>query len=191
MTEPNNLFRYILQELHFTVPDSCDLFLFTEVMRSELHQPTVLLMDRIDIGLKAPELNYQFWWGIRSLVTNGTNGNLGLLLASPELPTEVRPAGGDNQPSPFLNIIAKIVKLGPLTDEEARELLQQTPQPFDDADKEWILGESRRWPALLQLLLDARLRALDENETGDDWKKEGLERIQKDGYLSKLKSLTN
>jgi polyhydroxyalkanoate synthesis regulator phasin len=144
-------------------------------------------MDRIDVGLKAPKLNYQFWWGIRSLVTNGTNGNLGLLLASPQLPTQAIPSGCDNQPSPFLNIIAQIVKLGPLTDEEARELLQQTPQPFDDADKKWILKESRRWPALLQVLLDARLRAIDEMQSGGRLeKKEGLERIKNDGYLSNL-----
>jgi polyhydroxyalkanoate synthesis regulator phasin len=103
-----------------------------------------------------------------------------------ELPAQVIPSGCDNQPSPFLNIIAQIVKLGPLTDEEARELLQQTPQPFDDADKKWILKESRRWPALLQVLLDARLRAIDEMQSGDAWKKEGLERINNDGYLSNL-----
>jgi len=186
MTEPINFFSYILQELHFTIPRRCDLRQFTEVMRNQLHQPTVLLMDRIDVGLEASGLDYRFWWGIRSLVLNGTNGNLGLLLASPELPTEVRPRGGESQPSPFLNIIAEIVELGPLAAVEARELLRHAPQPFDEADTEWILTESGCWPALLQVLLDARLRAIDENEIGDAWKKEGLERIQNDGYLSNL-----
>jgi len=39
-------------------------------MRNELHKPTVILMARIDVGLQSPELNYQFWWGIRALVTD-------------------------------------------------------------------------------------------------------------------------
>jgi len=186
MTEQKNLFSYILQELHFTVPEPCNFFQFTQIMRSELLKPTVLLMDRIDVGLETSELDYRFWWGIRSLVTNDTNGNLGLLLASPKLPTPAMPCSCANQPSPFLNIFSEIVELEPLTDKEARELLQHAPQPFDDADKKWILKESGCWPALLQVLLDVRLRAIDENEIGDAWKKEGLERIQKDGYLSNL-----
>jgi hypothetical protein len=191
MCEQEPLLCYLLEELNIPVPEPCNLSHFTKVMRRELQQPTVILMDRIDVGLQSPQLNYQFWWAIRALVTNYTNGNLGLLVASPQLPTEVMPTGGENQPSPFLNIIAEIVKLGPLIENEARELLKHTPQPFAEADVEWILENSGRWPALLQILCDVRLRALNEGEKGEDWKKEGLARIENDRYLSNLKSQTN
>jgi len=30
-------------------------------------------------------------------------------------------------------------------------------EPFDEPDKKWFIKESRRWPALLQVLSDARL----------------------------------
>ncbi len=178
MCEQEPLLCYLLEELNIPVPEPCNLAHFTKVMRRELQQPTVILMDRIDVGLQSPQLDYQFWWAIRALVTNYTNGNLGLLVASPQPPTEVMPTGGDNQPSPFLNIIAEIVKLGPLTENEARELLEHTPQPFAEADVEWILKNSGRWPALLQILCDVRLRALEEREQGEGWKKEGLARIK-------------
>jgi hypothetical protein len=39
-------------------------------MPRELQQPTVILMDRIDVGLQSPQLDYQFWWAIRALITN-------------------------------------------------------------------------------------------------------------------------
>lgn len=179
MREEESLLGYILQELNLTVPSPCHLQNFTDVMRNELHKPTVLLMDRIDVGLQTPTLNYSFWWGIRSLIINQMNGRLGLLVASPQLPTELIPKNGDNQPSPFLNIFAETVKLGPFTDGgEARELLQCSPQPFAEADMEWILENSGRWPALVQILGDARLRALEEGEIGEEWKEEGLARIE-------------
>jgi hypothetical protein len=102
-----------------------------------------------------------------------TNGNLGLLVASHQPPTEVMPTGGDNQPSPFLNIIAEIVKLGPLTENEACELLEHTPKRFAEADIEWILKESERWPALLQILCDVRLWPLEEGNRGKAGKTKG------------------
>ncbi|RKZ71064.1 MAG: hypothetical protein DRR19_32855 [Candidatus Parabeggiatoa sp. nov. 1] len=80
------------------------------------------------------------------------------------------PVWGDNQPSPFLNIIGETVKLGPFTDSEARELLKHTPQPFAETDVEWILEKSGGKPALLQILCDVRLTALEEGETGEGWK---------------------
>jgi hypothetical protein len=178
MREEERLLSYILQTLNLTVPNPCHLPDFTDVMRSELYNPTVLLMDRIDVGLQAPALNYQFWWGIRSLVINQMNGKLGLLVASPQLPTELIPKNGDNQPSPFLNIFAETVKLGPFTENEARELLKCSPQPFAEADVEWILEKSSRCPALVQILCDVRLTTLEEGETGEEWKEKGLVRLE-------------
>ncbi len=72
----------------------------------------------------------------------------------------------------------EFVKLGPLTENEARELLKHTPQPFAEADVEWILENSGRWPALLQIWCDVRLQALKEEEQGEGWKNEGLARIK-------------
>jgi transcriptional regulator with XRE-family HTH domain len=178
MCEEERLLTYILKELDLTVPSPCDLFHFTDIMRHELHKPTVLLMDRIDIALQAEALNYQFWWGIRSLVINDLKGRLGLLVASPQLPTELIPKGGDSQPSPFLNIFADVLTLEPFEESEARELLRYSPQPLDEADVEWILENSGRWPALVQMLCDMRLKM-----SGEGWKEEGLKRIEPYRYL--------
>jgi transcriptional regulator with XRE-family HTH domain len=181
MSEEERLLTYILKALNLTVPSPCRLSDFIDVMRYELHKPTVLLFDRIDIGLQAEALNYQFWWGIRSLVINDLKGRLGLLVASPQLPTELIPKGADNQPSPFLNIFADVLTLGPFEESEARELLHYSPQPLDEAEAEWILENSGRWPVLLQMLCDVRLMAL--GETGEGWKAEGLKRIELYQYL--------
>ena len=178
MCEVERLLTYILKELNLTVPSPCDLFHFIDVMRYELHKPTVLLMDRIDIALQAEALNYQFWWGIRSLVINDLKGRLGLLVASPQLPTELIPKGGDNQPSPFLNIFADVLTLESFEESEARKLLQSSPQPLDEADVEWILENSGRWPALVQMLCDMRLKM-----SGEGWKEVGLKRIEPYRYL--------
>jgi hypothetical protein len=170
MCEQEPLLRYLLTELNMPVPNPCDLAHFTDTVRSQLQKPTVILMDKIEVALQSPQLDYQFWWGIRALITTQTNGKIGLLVASHLSPPELIPQGSENKPSPLLNIVGDVVTLGPFADTEARELFQHTPLPFAEADIQWILETSERWPAQLQQLCDARLTALEEGETDEAWK---------------------
>ena len=178
MCEEERLLRYLLTEMQLTVPEPCNLTEFTDVIRSELRKPTVLLMDEINVALQSPELDYRFWWGIRALVGNQTNGLLGLLIASYKSPLELTPSGGADKPSPFLNIIGQVLQLGPFTEAEARELLAHLPQQLTDEAIEWILETTGCWPALLQILCDTYLLAMEEEQSEEEWRTEALERMR-------------
>jgi hypothetical protein len=62
-------------------------------------------------------------------------------------------------------------------------LIASSPRPFNPVDEAWILAHSERWPALLQILCHTRLTALEEGQTGDTWREEGLRRIAPYRYL--------
>ncbi|MCC3528734.1 MAG: ATP-binding protein [Microcoleus sp. PH2017_22_RUC_O_B] len=171
------LLRYILESLKMNVPSPCDLDRFMDVVSRNLHQPTVILLDEIGVGLqRCPELDDGFWESLRSLATNQTNGNLGFVLAAPESPIEL--ASNTGHSSPFFNIFGYTTTLGAMTETEARELIGSSPIPFADEDVEWILAQSQCWPLLLQILCRERLFSLEEGETGDDWHEEGLQQIK-------------
>ncbi|WP_293354233.1 MULTISPECIES: ATP-binding protein [unclassified Microcoleus] len=171
------LLRYILESLKMAVPNPCDLDRFMDVVSYNLHQPTVILLDEIGVGLqRCPELDDGFWESLRSLTTNQTNGNLGFVLASPESPIELATSTGHS--SPFFNIFGYTTTLGAMTEAEARELIGSSPIPFADEDVEWILNQSECWPLLLQILCRERLFSLEEGETGDDWRETGLEQVK-------------
>ena len=171
------LLRYILECLKMAVPNPCDLDRFMDVVSRNLHQPTVILLDEIGVGLqRCPELDDGFWESLRSLATNQTNGNLGFVLAAPESPIELATNTGHS--SPFFNIFGYTTTLGTMTEAEARELIGSSPSPFTDEDVEWILTQSQCWPLFLQILCRERLFSLEEGETGDNWHEEGLEQIE-------------
>lgn len=171
------LLRYILECLKLQVPSPCDLDRFMDAVSSNLDRPTVILLDEIGVGLqRCPELDDCFWESLRSLATNQTNGNLGFVLATPESPIELAKNTGHS--SPFFNIFGYTAYLGALTEAEARELIVSSPVPFSDSDVEWILKESKCWPLLLQILCRERLFSLEDGETGDDWRKAGLEQLK-------------
>lgn len=170
------LLRYILESLKMQVPNPCDLDRFMDVVSSNLHQPTIILLDEIGVGLqRCPELDDEFWESLRSLAPQ-TNGNLGFVLATPESPLEL--ARNTGHSSPFFNIFGSTTILGALTEGEARELIASSPIPFPDGDVEWILTQSERWPLLLQILCRERLFSLEEEEIGDDWREEALEQLK-------------
>jgi hypothetical protein len=73
--------------------------------------------------------------------------------------------------------------LGPLSEEEARQLIQSSPIPFSQSDADWIIQHSGCWPALLQILCSTRLVALQENQTDEIWKADALANIQPYRYL--------
>ncbi|MEQ9232767.1 MAG: hypothetical protein RIG66_01605 [Coleofasciculus sp. E2-BRE-01] len=113
---------------------------------------------------------------MRSLATNQTGGNLAFVLATPESPLDLASHTGHS--SPFFNIFGYTAYLGALTEVEARELIDSSPIPFPVEDVTWILEKSQCLPLLLQILCRERLFSLEEGETGDDWREEGLRQIE-------------
>jgi serine/threonine protein kinase len=180
MTRRERLLRHILSSLDMPVPSPCDLDTFMDVFSQHLQRPTVILMDEIGAGLASPELDQSFWYSLRSLVSHHTAGHLAFVLTSHSSPAQLAQDRG--KPSPFFNIFQSL-ELGPLTGAEARELIASSPQSFPPADVDWILEQSRRWPCLLQILCQARLHALEEGETDDGWREQGLRQIDSFRYL--------
>ncbi len=175
------LMTFILRALNFPVPTPCDLVQFVDIITRYLSQPTVILMDEIQIALTNPDFTQQFWWSLRSLVSNLTEGRLALIIAAQRNPAEL--AIDHGRPSPFLNIFGHTINLGPLTAEEALELISSSPKPFDPEDVDWILEKSGRWPALLQILCSTRLVALSDDPSSDNWKLDGLSNITPYNHL--------
>jgi hypothetical protein len=126
-------------------------------------------------------LDQQFWWSLRSLGSNYTEGKLGFVLTAHEAPDLLAREHG--KPSPFFNIFGHTVNLGPFTESEARALIGSSPHPFSGDDVEWIIAKSGCWPALLQILCDTCLTALTEGQTGFAWRSEGMRRLESFGYL--------
>jgi hypothetical protein len=180
MGNRDRLLRHLLASLDMPAPDPCNLDTFLDVVSHYLQTPAVVLMDEIGAGLASPELDEPFWWGLRSLASNYTGGNLAFLLTSHSPPAQL--AQDHGKPSPFFNIFHAL-ELGPFTDAEARELIGSSPQSFDAVDEAWMMDQSGRWPCLLQILCQTRLTALEEGQTGDAWREEGLRQIAPFRYL--------
>jgi hypothetical protein len=85
--------------------------------------------------------------------------------------------------SPFFNIFGYTAILKPLTETEARVLIDSSPISFAPDDVEWILEQSGRWPILLQILCRERLITLEDGETDITWREEGLQQIAPFQYL--------
>ena len=176
MGSQKRLFAHILNTLEIPVPAECDMLDFIDAMIDHVDSPTVLILDEIGAALEAPELDMPFWWSLRSLGTNLTNGNLGYLIASHEPPMQVAEEQG--KPSPFFNIFGHVIQLGPIQQADARALIASAPIAFDTADIEWILLQSKCWPALLQTLCHTRLATLEDGVTNESWRAEALIRMQ-------------
>ncbi len=168
-------FEYFLHQLNFPVPVPCDLIQFVDTVCRHLTNPTVVLMDEIQIAMSTPEFDQTFWWGLRSLATNLTEGKLAFIIASQRGPEALQI--DQAKPSPFLNIFGHLVQLGPFSPEEAHQLITSSPLPFAEEDTRWIIEQSKCWPALIQILCSMRLQALNENEPGALWKTEALQAI--------------
>jgi len=170
--KPDSFLRLILETLNIPAPDEHhDFAKLTEIFENNLDRATVLLIDQIEKGLQLPALDQPFWGNLRYL-GNHCNGKLGFCVTSRQsIDKLIKTAHQLGKPSPFFNIFGQI-ELGPLTEQEARELLQYVSLSQDDA--EWILEKSHYWPVLLQVLCQIRL------DSENDWKKVGLETIEKD-----------
>ncbi|TBR60508.1 AAA family ATPase [Westiellopsis prolifica IICB1] len=190
MQSREGLLGYILESLNLmsNIPrrdssfqqdnsESIDLDLFMDAVSHNLHNPTVILLDEIGVGLqRCPELNDEFWESLRSLATNHTNGNLAFILATNQSPIELAHKNGHS--SPFFNIFGYTAYLGSLTEIEARELIASSPIAFSQEDVEWILHQSRCLPLLLQILCRERLFSLEEVPNNSSWREEALKQIE-------------
>jgi len=170
------LLRYFSDHLGLPAPERSDLVSFSNVAKQHLRTPSVILMDEIEVALhRYPELDNEFWEGLRALATTEVGGNLSFVIAATESPAVVARQNGIG--SPFFNIFARRVELGPIAESEATALISSSPIPFLPADVEWIIAESGRWPILLQILCYERLLALLDGATDDAWREEGLRQV--------------
>ncbi|KAB8320903.1 ATP-binding protein [Tolypothrix campylonemoides VB511288] len=181
MASRERLLGYILECLNLKVQMPSNLDYFMDIVSDNLHNPTVILLDEIGVGLqRCPELDDGFWESLRSLATNHTRGNLAFVLATHESPIEL--ARNTGHSSPFFNIFGYTATLGAVTEGEARELIASSPIPFREEDVEWILHKSQRLPLLLQILCRERLFSLEDGDT-DNWQEEGLQQIKPFAHL--------
>ena len=182
MCSREGLLRYLLDCLSLKQPGNIDLDRFLDTVSDNLKSRTVILMDEISVAMqRCPELDNSLWEGMRSLATNLVDGNLAFVLAAPDLPQHL--AGESGLGSPFFNIFGYTATLGPLTTVEAEELLSSSPIPFSTDDIDWILTQSGRWPILLQILARERLMALESDESGNEWREEGLRQMARFRHL--------
>ncbi|MEZ4867316.1 MAG: toll/interleukin-1 receptor domain-containing protein [Caldilineaceae bacterium] len=185
MSTQAGFLRYLLTSLDLPIPDPCNMDHFNEVISQNLRSPTIVLLDEIGVALQSyQEFDRAFWQNLRALATTQTRGNLAFVLAAHENPARL--ADDNNKSSPFFNIFGFTLTLGPLTDNEALDLIASSPLPFPDEDSAWILEQSARWPILLQALCRERLLALEDGETGDGWRAEGLRQMEPFRHLLDL-----
>lgn len=187
MSNKERVLGKILQSINLTIPDPCNLDQFMDKIDGNITSPTVILMDEVGVALqRCPELNDSFWECLRSLVSSPqTDGNLAYILSTRESPQLLAQKSGIS--SPFFNIFGYVAELGPLTQGEAEELINDSPIAFADDDISWILNESKRWPLLIQILCRIRLLSLQENIDDNNWKNEGLKQIS---YYLELNNLS-
>jgi hypothetical protein len=189
MRKQQGLLSHLLRSLGLPIPEPCTLDRCMDVLTDyPWSRPTIVLMDELSAGLQAPELDQEFWWSLRALLSHVTEGNLAFLVAAHASPETL--AADADKSSPFFNVFNQI-DLGPLTEAEARALIGHSPLPFPAADVDWILAQSGRWPALLQQLCQERFYALERDERDAGWQAEGLRRIAPLRYLLEQRTPEN
>ncbi|MDM8559314.1 helix-turn-helix domain-containing protein [Candidatus Parabeggiatoa sp. HSG14] len=181
MCQPESLLIHILKQLNLEIPTPCDPMNFSIVLDEQLDKPTIILMDEIGAGLRSPDLDATFWGNMRAFGNNCADGQLGFVVSAHEPLHKL--AKESNKDSPFFNIFGQSIRFEAFTEGEARNLIDSFSLSLTIENTEWMLQKSGCWPALLQLLCDERQYALSEGDTSDNWKDEGLERIEPFLYL--------
>ncbi|MCP4701614.1 MAG: ATP-binding protein [Gammaproteobacteria bacterium] len=183
MCQADTLLCYILEQLGLGVPQPLDLVRFTQRLETAITRPAVILMDEIGAGLEADGLDAIFWNNLRALGNNCAGGKLGLAVTSHEDVDKLAHDCGKS--SPFFNIF-NTLKIGPLSETAASELVHSFFPDLPPDELAWLLDKSGQWPALLQLLSDERWYALETDAEEYDWKSAGLESIGRFRYLNEL-----
>lgn len=152
--QPETLIKEVLLQLKLKVPTPCNLASFSNVLK-RVKQPTIMLMDNIEVGFNIPTLDAAFWQNMRFL---GNQGKLSFVITTTESLEKL--ARDFVHPVSFFDIFGHTLELEALTECEARELLASSPKTFSEEEIEGMLKESGCWPAPLQKLCDRRLQAL-------------------------------
>ena len=186
MGKLEQLLKHLLTELGIAVPAQLDLDTFMDIA-TEPHcwdRPTVIIMDDIAAGLRAPELKQPLWDSLRALVSSATDGNLAFIVSAHDDPARV--ADEQSKTSRFFNIF-NTVTLGPLTEAEARELIGSGPTAVPEDDIRWMLEHSGCWPLPVQILCQERVMAHEDGQIDHGWRQEGLRRIASYPHLGPLR----
>lgn len=171
----DGLLRHILGSLGLPSAEPCTLDRFLDTIIGGVRAPTVMLLDEIGVALERyPELDDELWESLRSLGPQ-LGGRLGFVLAAHTSPVQL--AGASGHSSPFFNIFGYTATLGPISQQEALELIGSSPQPFAPDDVTWILEHGRGWPIILQTLCRERLVSLEAGEHDEAWREEALRQI--------------
>jgi len=168
----------VLEQLGITMIQSFDFNDFLNALTNQ-QKPTIILMDDVDVKLKANQLDDTFWQQMRFLASK--QGQIGLVVTAENDLLDNLPLAQDKS-SPFFGIF-NTVYVEPLTEKEAGEMLESSPNPFESKDIEWMIEQSHCWPALLQILCHERLLALKEGRADENWKVEGVKRLDQYQYL--------
>jgi len=175
MRDQSLLLEFLMGKLDLPHTAGCTLSEFMIAARNNIAVPTIILMDEVEDGLSIPELSKAgFWRNLRSLAINGADGNLAFVIACRQHPSALYPDG--ERESPFANIIGHACYMEPLEETDARELIASSPNVFPPTDVEWILEQSRCWPAILQMLCHERLSSL--GEANNHWKENALRQME-------------
>lgn len=177
----DGLIKHILSSLHIPVPAECSLHqLITLLKEEDWRRPGIILMDELNAGLAAPELDQYFWQSLRALVSTDMENRIAFIVATHA--DSLQLANEHGKTSPFFNIF-NTIKLGPLNEEESLELIASSSIPFSATDVSWIYHTSQGWPYMLQILCAERLFALENGETGDGWRREAQSKLAPYRYL--------
>ncbi len=146
MAQQERLLRYLLESMHLPVPALCDLASFMDQVSGRVLQPTIILIDNVDIGLKCyTDLDDDFWTIFLSLTTNQEYENLVFVMTSSTKPNDL-----SGNSLPFLSFLGETIYLSPFTEDEAKDLILSSPLPFAETDINQILTDSNCWPVLVQ-----------------------------------------
>jgi hypothetical protein len=150
---------------------------FVERVSQQLQQPTIILLDEIGVALaRHDELDDTFWDSMRALAATLVNGKLAFVLSADGRPQRV--AHRHNRSSDFFSIFGYTARLGPLTPDEAQELIATSPHPPGNADSAWILEQSQGWPLLMQILCREHQISQTANGPTGNWRSEALRQLE-------------
>ncbi len=171
--------RHILHGMDIPAPDVCNTSAFLDLASDQVFSPTVILIDELEAGLMSPELDQSFWQSLRSWTTVQSNGNVMFITASVMPPMQT--AEEYHKPSPFFNVFRLIQELGPNTYQESVDQMHGFGTP--DVDTEWIYTASYGWPALIEIICDERMYAIEHGLSDNAWKEEAQRQIHPFQYL--------
>jgi len=154
-----------------------------------LNWQLVLMIDEFDVLLDRPHLNNtEFFGGLRQLASR-SRGALVLVLATnislTQLHQQTKPFTKSG--SPYFNFLDDIV-LGPLSDSEVEELLDQDDTYFSDDDRRFIKEITDKHPYLLQVAASALWESYKNGNEDDPIKRQ---QQAKQDFYDRVKSTLN